>query len=233
MNSATKKTKEQPSAARCDYCGSELGCLVDSIRAREYWRGQGFTPFYTCDACLPSVMDDFPHLEGKERLLALRLLHARGVSLPRIEETIAAALGKGIPRQQLTPIREQQEKVFQLHNEGELVATVWAAQALWAQANHLHESMATLKERVTGLKFLNGRKPGTKGPVRKAVEAYLKKHPAAKNAEIWLALKGKPPRGWTFMENRQGRYIEGPEPGDNIDIARFRNICADARRPAE
>lgn len=79
----------------------------------------------------------------------------------------------------------------------------------------------------------NGRGPG---PVRKAIERLLKKQPSMKNAELWQALKTRPPKGYTVCENRQGRYIEGPTPRDRsnnrpeMTEARFRNICAEVRK---
>lgn len=225
----TKKLK-QSSAARCDYCSAELGCLDNSIRAREYWRGEGFTTFNICDACLPSAMDDFPQLEGEDRLMALRLLHARGVNLPWIDESIIAARGIVVPRQ-LADLREQREKVLQLYREGELVAAVWAAQALWNAVGHLNESMATRKTRLLGEKFSAGRKSGTKGPVRKAIEKLLKKAPNLKNPELWDALAAKPPRGWTFFNNHLGQYIEGPNPAeDHMVYRRFCTVCGEERK---
>lgn len=223
----TKKLKHSI-AARCDYCSAELGCLDDSIRAREYWRGEGFTPFSICDACLPSAMDDFPQLKGEDRLLALRLLHARGVNLPRIDESIIAARGIVVSRQ-LADLREQREKVLQLYREGELVAAVWAAQALWNAAGHLNESIATRKDRLLGEKFSSGRKSGTKGPVRKEIEKLLKKNPTLKTPELWDALFAKPPRGWEFRNNRVGKYAEGPD-GANMNWARFQNVCSEERK---
>lgn len=51
-----------------------------------------------------------------------------------------------------------------------------------------------------------------KGPIRKKIEQLLKKNPKAKTAELWEAIKAKPPKGWHFMESpRLGSYIEGPE----------------------
>lgn len=40
-----------------------------------------------------------------------------------------------------------------------------------------------------------GRKAGAVGPVRKAIRAYLKRWPAATNAEIWEAFRANAPRG--------------------------------------
>lgn len=60
----------------------------------------------------------------------------------------------------------------------------------------------------TGKKFVAGRKQGAVGPVRAAVRRYLQRHPEANTAQIWAALKAKPPKGMAFYDNRFGRYIE-------------------------
>jgi hypothetical protein len=46
-----------------------------------------------------------------------------------------------------------------------------------------------------GSKFKNGRKPGTIGPLRQYVRKYMGQHPKATAAEVWAALKAKPPKG--------------------------------------
>lgn len=224
---ATKKSKGS-SAARCDYCSAELGCLDNSIRAREYWRGEGFTPFNICDACLPGAMDDFPQLNGEDRLLALRLLHARGVNLPRIDESIIAARGIVVPSQ-LADLREQREKVLQLHQEGELVAAVWAAQALWNAVGHLNDSMATRKARLLGEQFSSGRKRGTGGPVRRAIAKALQKSPRLTSKALWEGFVSKPPKGWIFRDNHLGKYAEGPANAE-MKWGRFQNVCSEERK---
>lgn len=62
----------------------------------------------------------------------------------------------------------------------------------------------------TGKKFVAGRKQGAVGPVRAAVRRYLQRQPDANTAQIWAALKTKPPKGMVFYDNRLGRYIETP-----------------------
>jgi hypothetical protein len=83
---------------------------------------------------------------------------------------------------------------------------------------------------IHGKKF-PGRKPGSIGPVRKFIRARLAKNHAATNEELWAAIKAKPPKGWTPMEStRLGRYIEGPNAGDNLGWARFCNIASEERK---
>lgn len=83
---------------------------------------------------------------------------------------------------------------------------------------------------IHGKKF-PGRKPGSIGPVRKFIRARLAKNHAATNEELWAAIKAKPPKSWTPMEStRLGRYIEGPNAGDNVGWARFCNIASEERK---
>lgn len=81
-----------------------------------------------------------------------------------------------------------------------------------------------------GQKFKDGRKRGSVGPIRKAIGLLLKKSPNMKNAELWDALKAKPPRGWEVRENRMGKYIEGPNPSDSMTYASFINAAAKERK---
>lgn len=223
-----RKTKSEAKAACCDYCDAELGCTTDSIRLREYWQSSQ-TGFVACNLCLPTIADYFPQLSGEQRLLALRMHWARGISLPTIADAINAARGI-VVHQQLSKLLEEKEMVEQLHREGELVASVWAAQALWNSTNHLRDALGSRPDRELGQKMRAGRKPGTKGPVRKKIESYLKKRPTAKNEEIWEAVAKSPPKGWVFSDNRLGRYIEGPSASDNMKFSRFRNICSEERK---
>ncbi len=86
---------------------------------------------------------------------------------------------------------------------------------------------------VPALKFLTGRKPGTGGPIRKAIARLLKKNPDPKPRELWAALKNNPPRGWSFCDNLQGKYIEGPRANTGMSYARFCNIASEERGKAK
>lgn len=208
----------------CEYCGVDLGCVFNSIRAREYWVTASFH-IAACDACILTAADEFADL-GDERLVALRLFYVHRISLPKMDAAIAAA-EKHLTPEEVRVMRGKRAEIFELHQAGELVASMRAGRELFALTAYVRDLPAT----ELGKKMKTGRKPGTVGPIRRAVASYLKKHPAAKNEEIWQALAGKPPRGWVFMDNRLGRYIEGPAVGDRMEIARFRNICAEARKP--
>lgn len=82
---------------------------------------------------------------------------------------------------------------------------------------------------LTGIKFRKGRKVNTGGPIRKAIIRELKKHPDMKNPELWDALVDRPPKGWEFCDNRQGRYAVGPH-GQPMSYARFCNVCGEERK---
>ena len=96
------------------------------------------------------------------------------------------------------------------------------------EVNNILREMAILPLAVVGQKFKVGRKPGSVGPIRKAVARFLKNDPGLKPRALWVMLKGVPPRGWTFCENRQGKYIEGPR-ARNVSYHHFQNIAKEER----
>ncbi len=82
-----------------------------------------------------------------------------------------------------------------------------------------------------GRKFIKGRKPNTGGRIRKAIAKVLKKNPDLKNPELWAVLAAKPPNGWEFCDNRQGKYIEGPNiKQDHMVYRRFCTVCGEERK---
>lgn len=89
-------------------------------------------------------------------------------------------------------------------------------------------ALARLDDDLTerGRKFSQGRADDSIGPIRKFVRSALAKNPRMRNAELWEALKRKPPRGCAVMENRLGKYIEGPKPGDEMTHRTFLNVCS-------
>jgi hypothetical protein len=81
-----------------------------------------------------------------------------------------------------------------------------------------------------GQRFKDGRKPGSSGPVRKAIAKFLAKNQAMKNPELWEAIKNKPPKGWQAYENaRFGKYFEGPA-GAKMEYGRFCTVCGEERK---
>lgn len=85
-----------------------------------------------------------------------------------------------------------------------------------------------------GAKMRKGRKPNTVGPVRKAIQKMLKRKPNATTAEVWSAIKVKPPRGMAFYETaRQGKYIETDSPAGirTTTYRTFANIVSAEKNP--
>lgn len=80
-----------------------------------------------------------------------------------------------------------------------------------------------------GQRFKEGRKIGTLGPIRKAIDRLLKKHQDMTTPELWEAISQKPPKGWQAYNNNQGKYLEKP-PKENVGYPRFQNICSEARK---
>jgi len=94
---------------------------------------------------------------------------------------------------------------------------------------NLHRFSKTFK---LGQKFAAGRKPGSVGPIRKAMARLLRRNPSMKNLELWNALRDKPPRGWKLYDNREDKYIVGPKPSDGMSWERFCNIASEERKVA-
>jgi len=81
-----------------------------------------------------------------------------------------------------------------------------------------------------GRKFITGRKSGTVSPIRKAIQKALKANPTLKNAQLWMQIGKAPPKGYTFQDNRIGKYIEGQSAGSNMGYDRFCNVAAEERK---
>jgi hypothetical protein len=86
-----------------------------------------------------------------------------------------------------------------------------------------------------GEKMSQGRKQGTVSPIAKVIAKKLEVHPDASANEIWNALKKGPPAGMTFLDGRQGKYIEyfdkkGKRTRPDTGYKRFCNIVSDQRK---
>jgi len=83
---------------------------------------------------------------------------------------------------------------------------------------------------MLGDKFKRGRRRGTIGAVRKFVTVYMKKHPAAKAADVWLAIACKPPRDVEVYEasGALGPYIRTAGKPDT-SYRQFQNIVSEER----
>lgn len=80
-----------------------------------------------------------------------------------------------------------------------------------------------------GAKFKPGKPKGSLSPLAAAVKKYLSKLRDASADDVWKALTKKPPKGHTFCDNKQGRYIEYDEPGKNTSYRTFQNIVSKQR----
>jgi hypothetical protein len=81
-----------------------------------------------------------------------------------------------------------------------------------------------------GQKFAAGRRPGSGGPIRKAIARLLATNPSMKNAELWDTIAAKPPRGWRLWQDRDGhRHIDGPKGIPGMGYARFCTIASEER----
>ena len=98
-----------------------------------------------------------------------------------------------------------------------------------AETKKTRDEIAVLKPLAEhGQKFAVNRKVGHLGPVAKTIKAFMVKQPDATAVQVWNALKARPPKGYAFMENRQGKYIEkGPKTVMQWD--RFANLVSEHR----
>ncbi len=78
--------------------------------------------------------------------------------------------------------------------------------------------------------FKTNAKGRGKSVIRKAIGKLLHKTPSMSNAQLWAALKAKPPKGWEFTESpRLGKFATGPK-NENMEYSSFINRAADERR---
>ncbi|TAN27282.1 MAG: hypothetical protein EPN31_12165 [Castellaniella sp.] len=155
----------------CDYCGSGLDCEIGSAVERRYW-SSAIGP-RICNACLLSRCDDYPDLQGDERVAALRLRYAKqwpsgekvshelkpgrvvqvvrddGMSVKTIRDTIKAAQGVIDPVLVRQAEREL-EGFFALHRDGELLAAMQAGKAAWNTANIIHTMLDSKADVLEG-----------------------------------------------------------------------------------
>ena len=94
----------------------------------------------------------------------------------------------------------------------------------------IQDTLEWEKFALRGKKFAGGRKPGSGGPIRKAIARLLKKNHEIKNPQLWAEVKSKPPSGWTACDNRVGKYLEGPHAKDTMTQRRFFNVCGEERK---
>ena len=85
-----------------------------------------------------------------------------------------------------------------------------------------------------GAKMRAGRKVGAVGAVRKAIQRVLKDTPTATTAEVWSAIKARPPKGLEFRETTKlGKYIESMSTKSKAPATtgyrRFENMVSEER----
>ncbi len=102
--------------------------------------------------------------------------------------------------------------------------------------NELGEVQKTLEEAQPDIKRGQafGRNQGKKvtSPIRRKIDALLKKQPDMTNDEIWQAVKAAPPKGWELVDSTKlGRYLNGPG-SKEMAWGTFRNHCGAARKSA-
>jgi hypothetical protein len=115
-------------------------------------------------------------------------------------------------------------------DRGDLRAIADASDALQQAMQAMQEVRPVEKLAFHGRQFRKGRKLNTAGPIRKAIERLLRRNHGATNGQLWQQIAAYPPKGWQFMDNHLGRYIEGPTAGDGMDYPRFRNIASEVRK---
>jgi hypothetical protein len=82
-----------------------------------------------------------------------------------------------------------------------------------------------------GKKFIQGRKPGAVGIVKRTVQTVLKRHPNFGAAEVWASIVAKPPKGMSLYDTgRFGKYIETGSPLVTTGYARFCNIVSEEKK---
>jgi hypothetical protein len=123
-------------------------------------------------------------------------------------------------REELHYLKARMAQFELLEQEWNSVISAWHATQKFLQVQKLA---------LRGRKFELGRKPGSAGPIRRAIVRALKCDPSLKPRDLWAMLADAPPRGWTFRENRVGKYIEGPKGGQGMSYARFQNVAKEER----
>ncbi len=77
-----------------------------------------------------------------------------------------------------------------------------------------------------GAKFV-GKKPGSLGPLARAVQQHLKACRNDSPEAVWSALSRKPPKGMTFRDNPAGKYVEFDKRtfAGNLKNSEYRNFA--------
>ena len=117
-----------------------------------------------------------------------------------------------------------------LIRERNAVGAAWVAVQLGAIITEAKMKFKWERPALFARPFLLGSQKGRVGPIRKAIAKLLKEDPSAKNGVLWTALSEKPPRGYTFLENRLGKYVEDEKGQTVMEWPRFCNIASEERK---
>lgn len=127
-------------------------------------------------------------------------------------------------RQRLYQLRSMQYEPTPNHERyGRLVSE---CSRYWREIVLRRDVMPTA---LYGQVMKQGRKPGTVGPIRKAIKRILKRHPSYSPLDIWNSFFHNPPKGWTITHDRNGRRIKAPNAGNGMAYRRFCNIVSDEK----
>ena len=151
---------------------------------------------------------------SRVKRIILKLLN-QGLTVEIIKDKIAEALKDDLtfPGSVTDPVAFSQE-IYEL------------ASLRWATKQGKEKGLLTLagKQASVGQKFMNGRKQGALGVIRKFIQKKLSSNSELKNAVLWNALTELQPN-YVAYDNHIGKYIEGPN-GHEMTYATFCNVCA-------
>lgn len=153
MTPLANRGKMPGKMALCDYCGTSLGCTNSSLLFKGYCQTK--IGLLVCDECLLRNSDEFPG--RRDRVLALRLLHVRGVNIEAVEAKVCHASGKIAP-EQIHKLTDAIANAGLLFREGELLAALEAGQAAWNVANYLYGALEARPEVLAGRGAIRQRK---------------------------------------------------------------------------
>lgn len=154
-------------------------------------------------------------------------VHARalGIALQGLshDDLLYRLAGQSIVIEQITKVAH------------EAIAVAVQESTISTSALALTEKLRPLLDQ--GRAFTMGRKPGSSGPVRKAIARLLAKNPGMKNRDLLAAIKQNPPKGWQVEEFTHFDYppeIVGPKREiDRMGYERFCNVAAEERKKAK
>lgn len=140
-------------------------------------------------------------------------------SKPGLQQILAALILSEAVAENIDVVAKAHWQLRRILDENE-----WRTKESLQAAQKVIHALAT-----TGAKFKQGRKVNTGGPIRKAIARELKRNPSLMPRHLWAKLASKPPKGWEFCDNSEGKYIEGPKGGEGMGYARFSEVCKEER----